>query len=117
MIKYETINGSSIYQENLHFQLINCFEITKMLNSREKDFLSYHSLNMDNERLKNTNIFICGLDLLTIQEIREFFSINSKVLYLFNFVCYLFSVDCSAKNHNPTINQKKLFASAFFCAC
>jgi hypothetical protein len=80
-----------------------------MLLTREKDFLSYHSLNIDKERLKNTNIFICGLDLLTLQEIKEFFSTNSKVLFLFDFVCYLFSLDGSAKNHNPIINQKKLF--------
>ena len=52
---------------------------------------------------------IIGLDLLDISQIRQFFSINSKIIYNFYFVLYLFSLDNSSKNLNSTVDIKKLY--------
>ena len=64
---------------------------------------------MDKDKLNNSNIFITGLDLLNINQIKEFFIVNSKILYNFNFVSYLFSLDNSSKNLNILSENKKLF--------
>jgi hypothetical protein len=54
-------------------------------------------------------VFITGLDLLDLAEIKEFFSSNSNLLYNFNFVCYLQSLDSTPKNLNNIVESKKLF--------
>ena len=59
--------------------------------------------------MKSSNIMIIGLDLLDISQIRQFFSINSKIIYNFYFVLYLFSLDNSSKNLNSTVDIKKLY--------
>ena len=80
-----------------------------MFSQKNQDIFSYHSINLNIDKMKSSNIMIIGLDLLDISQIRQFFSINSKIIYNFYFVLYLFSLDNSSKNLNSTVDIKKLY--------
>ena len=109
MKQFENIKNNSIFNENPNLIILNCLDVSSMLSDKNKDIFSYLSINLEKEKMKSSNIFIIGLDLLEISKIRQFFSFNSKILYNFNFVSYLFSIDNSSKNLNSFVETKKLY--------